>query len=41
LRRAEALHGEFEKRTGIRDANWADWYAAYLVAEQADKKLPL
>ncbi|HYP67589.1 MAG TPA: VOC family protein, partial [Thiobacillaceae bacterium] len=32
LRRAEAAHGEHEKRTGQRDANWPDWYAAYLVA---------
>jgi catechol 2,3-dioxygenase-like lactoylglutathione lyase family enzyme len=28
LRRAEAAHGEHEKRTGQRDANWPDWYAA-------------
>lgn len=28
FRRAEAAHGEHEKRTGQRDANWADWYAA-------------
>ena len=41
LRRAEAAHGEHEKRTGVRDANWADWYAEYLVAEQAGKELPL
>ena len=41
LRRAEAAHGEHEKRTGQRDANWADWYAAYMVAEQAGKELPL
>ncbi len=34
LRRAEAAHGEHEKRTGQRDANWPDWYAAYMVAEQ-------
>jgi hypothetical protein len=40
LRRAEAAHGEHEKRTGQRDANWADWYAAYIVAEQAGKALP-
>ena len=25
LRRAEAAHGEHEKRTGERDANWPDW----------------
>ena len=36
LRRAEAAHGEHEKRTGgQRDENWPDWYAAYMVAEQA------
>jgi predicted enzyme related to lactoylglutathione lyase len=42
LRRAEAAHGEYEKRAlaGVRDANWADWYAAYLVAEQAGQELP-
>src|SRR5271166_4319191 len=34
LRRAEAAHGQHEKRTGQRDANWPDWYAAYIVAEQ-------
>src|SRR5580765_6389342 len=41
MRRAEAAHGEHEKRTGQRDANWADWYAAYMVAEQSGGKLPL
>ena len=42
LRRAEAAHGEHEKRTGgQRDANWPDWYAEYMVAEQAGKELPL
>ena len=40
LRRAEAAHGLHEKRTGQRDANWPDWYAAYMVAEQAGKELP-
>ena len=40
LRRAEAAHGEHEKRTGQRDANWPEWYAAYMVAEQAGKELP-
>ena len=25
LRRAEAAHGEHEKRSGQHDANWADW----------------
>jgi hypothetical protein len=40
LRRAEAGHGEHEKRTGERDANWPDWYAKYIVAEQAGTELP-
>jgi catechol 2,3-dioxygenase-like lactoylglutathione lyase family enzyme len=40
LRRAEAAHGEHEKRSGQHDANWADWYAAYIVAEQAGEALP-
>lgn len=41
LRRAEAAHGEHEKRTGQRDANWPDWYAAYIVAEKTGSELPL
>jgi predicted enzyme related to lactoylglutathione lyase len=40
LRRAEAAHGEHEQRTGERDENWPDWYAAYMVAEQAGGELP-
>jgi catechol 2,3-dioxygenase-like lactoylglutathione lyase family enzyme len=40
FRRAEAAHGEHEKRIGERDANWPDWYAAYMVAEQSGKDLP-
>ena len=40
LRRAEAAHGEHERRTGQRDANWPNWYAAYMVAEQAGTELP-
>ena len=40
MRRAEAAHGEHEKRTGERDANWSDWYAEYMVSEQAGKPLP-
>ena len=40
LRRAEVAHGEHEKRTGQRDAAWADWYAQYMVAEQAGESLP-
>jgi catechol 2,3-dioxygenase-like lactoylglutathione lyase family enzyme len=40
FRRAEAAHGEHEKRTGQHDANWANWYADYMVAEQSGKQLP-
>jgi catechol 2,3-dioxygenase-like lactoylglutathione lyase family enzyme len=40
LRRAAAAHGEHEKRTGEADADWPDWYAAYMVAEQAGAPLP-
>ena len=40
LRRAEAAHGEHEKRTGQRDANWPDWYASYMRAERAGAELP-
>ena len=40
LRRAAAAHGEHEKRIGQEDANWPDWYAAYMVAEQAGAELP-
>ena len=40
FRRAEAAHGEHEKRLGQRDENWADWYAAYMVAEQSGAELP-
>jgi catechol 2,3-dioxygenase-like lactoylglutathione lyase family enzyme len=41
LRRAAAAHGEHEKRTGGKhDENWPDWYADYIVKEQAGKELP-
>jgi len=40
LRRAEAAHGEHEKRTSQRDADWPDWYAEYITKEQAGKQLP-
>jgi catechol 2,3-dioxygenase-like lactoylglutathione lyase family enzyme len=40
MRRAEAAHGEHEKRIGKADPNWPDWYAAYMAAEQGGKELP-
>jgi catechol 2,3-dioxygenase-like lactoylglutathione lyase family enzyme len=41
MRRASAAHGEHEKRIGEADANWPDWYARYMVAEQAGTELPV
>jgi catechol 2,3-dioxygenase-like lactoylglutathione lyase family enzyme len=40
LRRAAIAHGEHESRTGQHDENWPEWYAAYMVAEQAGEELP-
>jgi catechol 2,3-dioxygenase-like lactoylglutathione lyase family enzyme len=40
LRRAAAAHGEHEKRIGQSDENWPDWYADYMVREQAGTELP-
>jgi catechol 2,3-dioxygenase-like lactoylglutathione lyase family enzyme len=40
LRRAAAAHGKHEERIGKADPNWPDWYAEYMVAEQAGMELP-
>jgi len=40
MRRASVAHGEHEKRIGVADPNWPDWYAAYMVAEQSGSELP-
>ena len=48
LVRAESAHREHEKRAGRshlfhrsdQAENWLDWYAAYMVAEQAGTELP-
>jgi catechol 2,3-dioxygenase-like lactoylglutathione lyase family enzyme len=40
MTRASVAHGVHESRTGERDENWPDWYAAYMVAEQAGTELP-
>jgi catechol 2,3-dioxygenase-like lactoylglutathione lyase family enzyme len=40
MRRAAAANGEHEKRNGQRDANWPDWYAAYMAAEQVGTEPP-
>jgi hypothetical protein len=33
LREAEKAHGEYEKEKlgGVRDADWASWYAEFIV----------
>jgi catechol 2,3-dioxygenase-like lactoylglutathione lyase family enzyme len=41
LRRAADAHGEHEKRIRNADPNWPDWYAEYIVHEQAGEELPL
>ncbi|MGB6430781.1 MAG: VOC family protein [Candidatus Acidiferrales bacterium] len=40
LRRAEAAHGQHEKRIGAADPNWPDWYAEYMIAEQSGTGVP-
>jgi hypothetical protein len=40
LQRAAAAHGEHETRTGKEDPDWPDWYAEYMVREQAGETLP-
>ena len=40
MRRAEAAHGVHEKKLGHRDENWPEWYAEYMVREQAGKEPP-
>jgi catechol 2,3-dioxygenase-like lactoylglutathione lyase family enzyme len=48
LRRAEAAHHEYAKRTGKghllhrshQDDDWHAWYASYMAAEQAGSDLP-
>ena len=42
LRRAAEAHGKHEEEElgGVRDENWPDWYAEYMVREQAGEDLP-
>jgi catechol 2,3-dioxygenase-like lactoylglutathione lyase family enzyme len=37
LRRAAAAHGRHEEEIGHADAGWPDWYAQYMVDEQAGR----
>jgi hypothetical protein len=40
LQRAAAAHGQHEARIGAADPDWPDWYAEYMVREQAGQELP-
>jgi predicted enzyme related to lactoylglutathione lyase len=40
LRRAAAAHDVHERPAGKQDTHWTDWYADYILAEQAGKPLP-
>ena len=40
MRRASVAHGEHEKRIGKADPDWPDWYARFMVAEQAGEEPP-
>ena len=40
LRRAAAAHGQHEAKLGQADKNWPDWYADYIVRDQAGTELP-
>jgi catechol 2,3-dioxygenase-like lactoylglutathione lyase family enzyme len=40
LQRASAAHGQHEARIGRADPDWPDWYAEYMVREQAGEELP-
>jgi hypothetical protein len=35
LRRAAEAHGRHEKEIGAADPDWPDWYAEFMVQEQA------
>jgi catechol 2,3-dioxygenase-like lactoylglutathione lyase family enzyme len=40
MRRASQAHGKHEERIGEADPHWPDWYAEYMVREQAGQELP-
>jgi catechol 2,3-dioxygenase-like lactoylglutathione lyase family enzyme len=40
LRRAANAYGEHEKHAAADEQDWADWYADYVVSEQAGVELP-
>jgi catechol 2,3-dioxygenase-like lactoylglutathione lyase family enzyme len=40
MKRAAAAHGEHERRIGHADANWPEWHAAFMAADQDGSELP-
>jgi catechol 2,3-dioxygenase-like lactoylglutathione lyase family enzyme len=40
MRRAATAHAGHEARTGQADEKWPDWYAQYMLREQAGQELP-
>ncbi len=40
LRQAAAAHGIHEQEIGHPDPDWPDWYAQYMVHEQAGRPGP-
>ena len=38
LREAEKAHGEYEKELGERHADWAPWYADYIVERLRERE---
>lgn len=41
LRDAQAAHHVYEETLGHADANWADWYAGYIVSGHAPSLQPV
>jgi len=40
MRRAASAHGKHEEQTGQADPDWPDWYAEYMVRQQAGEPPP-
>ena len=38
--RIDSTSTNFASASDLRDANWPDWYAEYMAAEQSGKELP-
>jgi hypothetical protein len=38
LREAEKAHGQYERERGERHADWAPWYAEFIVAKLRERE---